>query len=101
MAQCPVLTSHVQIAAVLGSCTAGGAYVPAMSEETIIVKQNGAIFLAGPPLVKAATGEVVSAEERLAGRLQQLRTKRAREKRAAERRRSVETALDAEPTEPL
>lgn len=52
-----------QIAAVMGSCTAGGAYVPAMADESIIVKQQGTIFLAGPPLVKAATGEVVSAEE--------------------------------------
>ena len=52
-----------QIAVVMGSCTAGGAYVPAMSDETIIVKQQGTIFLAGPPLVKAATGEVVSAED--------------------------------------
>src|SRR5690242_18479171 len=52
-----------QIAAVMGSCTAGGAYVPAMSDETIIVKNQGTIFLGGPPLVKAATGEVVSAEE--------------------------------------
>ena len=52
-----------QVACVLGSCTAGGAYVPAMSDESIIVKQNGTIFLGGPPLVKAATGEVVSAEE--------------------------------------
>jgi 3-methylcrotonyl-CoA carboxylase beta subunit len=52
-----------QIAAVLGSCTAGGAYVPAMSDESIIVKNQGTIFLGGPPLVKAATGEVVSAEE--------------------------------------
>src|SRR5215213_9645136 len=52
-----------QIAAVLGSCTAGGAYVPAMSDETIIVKNQGTIFLGGPPLVKAATGEVVTAEE--------------------------------------
>ena len=52
-----------QIAAVLGSCTAGGAYVPAMSDETIIVHEQGTIFLAGPPLVKAATGEVISAEE--------------------------------------
>ena len=52
-----------QIAVVMGSCTAGGAYVPAMSDETIIVKEQGTIFLAGPPLVKAATGEVVSAEE--------------------------------------
>src|SRR6266568_2231272 len=52
-----------QIALVMGSCTAGGAYVPAMSDESIIVKEEGTIFLAGPPLVKAATGEVVSAEE--------------------------------------
>ncbi|WP_370250929.1 carboxyl transferase domain-containing protein [Nioella sp.] len=52
-----------QIAVVMGSCTAGGAYVPAMSDVTIIVKEQGTIFLAGPPLVKAATGEVVSAEE--------------------------------------
>lgn len=52
-----------QIAVVLGSCTAGGAYVPAMSDETIIVKENGTIFLGGPPLVKAATGEEVTAEE--------------------------------------
>lgn len=52
-----------QIAIVMGSCTAGGAYVPAMSDETIIVKQQGTIFLGGPPLVKAATGEEVTAEE--------------------------------------
>jgi 3-methylcrotonyl-CoA carboxylase beta subunit len=52
-----------QIAVVLGSCTAGGAYVPAMSDETIIVREQGTIFLGGPPLVKAATGEEVSAEE--------------------------------------
>src|SRR5688500_4015713 len=52
-----------QIAVVMGSCTAGGAYVPAMSDEAIIVKDQGTIFLAGPPLVKAATGEVVTAEE--------------------------------------
>ena len=52
-----------QIAAVMGSCTAGGAYVPAMSDETVIVKNQGTIFLGGPPLVKAATGEVVTAEE--------------------------------------
>ena len=52
-----------QIAVVMGSCTAGGAYVPAMSDETIIVRQQGTIFLAGPPLVKAATGEEVSAED--------------------------------------
>jgi 3-methylcrotonyl-CoA carboxylase beta subunit len=52
-----------QIAVVMGSCTAGGAYVPAMSDETIIVKNQGTIFLGGPPLVKAATGEVVSSED--------------------------------------
>src|SRR6184192_544759 len=52
-----------QIAAVMGSCTAGGAYVPAMSDETVIVRGNGTIFLGGPPLVKAATGEEVSAED--------------------------------------
>jgi 3-methylcrotonyl-CoA carboxylase beta subunit len=52
-----------QIAAVLGSCTAGGAYVPAMSDEAVIVREQGTIFLGGPPLVKAATGEVVSAED--------------------------------------
>ena len=55
--------SIAQIAAVMGSCTAGGAYVPAMSDETIIVAGNGTIFLGGPPLVRAATGEVVSAQE--------------------------------------
>jgi 3-methylcrotonyl-CoA carboxylase beta subunit len=52
-----------QVAVVMGSCTAGGAYVPAMSDETIIVKNQGTIFLGGPPLVKAATGEVVSSED--------------------------------------
>ncbi|MBL4604028.1 MAG: acyl-CoA carboxylase subunit beta [Emcibacteraceae bacterium] len=52
-----------QIAVVMGSCTAGGAYVPAMSDENVIVKEQGTIFLAGPPLVKAATGEIVSAED--------------------------------------
>ncbi|WP_088311241.1 carboxyl transferase domain-containing protein [Novosphingobium sp. B 225] len=52
-----------QIAAVMGSCTAGGAYVPAMSDETVIVREQGTIFLAGPPLVKAATGEEISAED--------------------------------------
>ena len=52
-----------QIAIVMGSCTAGGAYVPAMSDESIIVRNQGTIFLGGPPLVKAATGEEVSAEE--------------------------------------
>src|SRR3546814_420063 len=52
-----------QTASVMGSCTAGGAYVPAMSDETVIVRDQGTIFLGGPPLVKAATGEVVTAEE--------------------------------------
>jgi len=52
-----------QIAVVMGSCTAGGAYVPAMSDQTVIVKEQGTIFLGGPPLVKAATGETISAEE--------------------------------------
>jgi 3-methylcrotonyl-CoA carboxylase beta subunit len=60
-----VMSAHriPQIAAVMGSCTAGGAYVPAMSDETVIVKGTGTIFLGGPPLVKAATGEEVTAEE--------------------------------------
>ncbi len=58
-----------QIAAVMGSCTAGGAYVPAMSDETVIVAGQGTIFLGGPPLVKAATGEIVSAEELGGGEL--------------------------------
>jgi len=52
-----------QIAVVMGSCTAGGAYVPAMSDEVVMVKKKGTIFLGGPPLVQAATGEMVTAEE--------------------------------------
>ena len=52
-----------QLAAVMGSCTAGGAYVPAMADESVIVRGTGTIFLGGPPLVKAATGEEVTAEE--------------------------------------
>lgn len=52
-----------QISVVMGSCTAGGAYIPAMSDESVIVKGNGTIFLGGPPLVKAATGEIVTPEE--------------------------------------
>src|SRR5271170_5956311 len=55
--------SIAQVAVVMGSCTAGGAYVPAMCDENIIVREQGTIFLAGPPLVRAATGEVVTAEE--------------------------------------
>ncbi|HET9876894.1 MAG TPA: carboxyl transferase domain-containing protein [Mycobacterium sp.] len=58
-----------QVAAVLGSCTAGGAYVPAMSDEAVIVREQGTIFLGGPPLVKAATGEIVTAEELGGGEL--------------------------------
>ena len=58
-----------QIAVVMGPCTAGGAYVPAMSDESIIVENQGTIFLAGPPLVKAATGEIVSAEDLGGGKL--------------------------------
>ena len=61
--------SIAQIAAVMGSCTAGGAYVPAMSDEAVIVRNQGTIFLGGPPLVKAATGEVVTAEELGGGEL--------------------------------
>src|SRR5205085_10844140 len=52
-----------QVACVMGSCTAGGAYVPAMSDESVIVRNQGTIFIGGPPLVKAATGQDVSAEE--------------------------------------
>ncbi len=62
-----------QVSAVMGSCTAGGAYVPAMSDESVIVRDQGTIFLGGPPLVKAATGEIVSAEE-LGGGLVHART---------------------------
>lgn len=58
-----------QISVVMGPCTAGGAYVPAMSDESIIVENQGTIYLAGPPLVKAATGEVVSAEDLGGGKL--------------------------------
>src|SRR6056297_2643542 len=58
-----------QIAAVMGSCTAGGAYVPAMSDEAVIVRDQGTVFLGGPPLVEAATGEVVSAEDLGGGHL--------------------------------
>ncbi|WP_410968583.1 carboxyl transferase domain-containing protein, partial [Salmonella sp. SAL4443] len=58
-----------QISVVMGPCTAGGAYVPSMSDESIIVQEQGHVFLAGPPLVKAATGEVVSAEELGGGKM--------------------------------
>ena len=55
--------NYFQIAVVLGLCTAGGAYVPAMADDSVIVRNQGTVFLAGPPLVRAATGEVVSAED--------------------------------------
>jgi 3-methylcrotonyl-CoA carboxylase beta subunit len=71
-----------QIAVVHGSCTAGGAYVPAMADEAVIVRKQGTIFLAGPPLVKAAPGEIVSAEE-LAPQLEKARRARDRRPRAA------------------
>ncbi len=71
-----------QIAVVMGSCTAGGAYVPAMSDETIIVKNQGTIFLGGPPLVKAATGEVVTAEDLGGGDVQYTPLRRGRSPRA-------------------
>ena len=73
-----------QIAAVLGSCTAGGAYVPAMCDESVIVAEQGTIFLGGPPLVKAATGEEVSAEELGGG---ELHTQGLRRRRPPRRRR--------------
>ena len=84
-----------QLAAVLGSSTAGGAYVPAMSDETVIVAEQGTIFLGGPPLVKAATGEVVSAEDlgggavhaRVSGRRRPPRRRRRRRARADPRHR--------------
>ncbi len=73
-----------QIAAVMGSCTAGGAYVPAMSDESVIVRQQGTIFLGGPPLVKAATGEVVTSEELGGG---DVHARRSGSRRPSRRRR--------------
>ena len=70
-----------QIACVMGSCTAGGAYVPAMSDESVIVRNQGTIFLGGPPLVKAATGEVISAEELGGGDLHAPQVRRRRPSR--------------------
>src|SRR4029077_16049098 len=62
--QAPLSAAGIpQVAVVMGSCTAGGAYVPAMCDESVIVKEQGTIFLGGPPLVKAAIGEIVTAEE--------------------------------------
>ncbi len=93
-----------QVAVVMGSCTAGGAYVPAMSDETVIVKEQGTIFLGGPPLVKAATGEEVSAEElggadvhtRLSGVADHMA---ADDADAIRRARAIVARLDAAPPE--
>jgi 3-methylcrotonyl-CoA carboxylase beta subunit len=83
-----------QIAVVMGSCTAGGAYVPAMSDETIIVRDQGTIFLGGPPLVKAATGEVVTAEDLGGGELH-ARTSGVVDHLAADDRHALQLARDA------
>jgi 3-methylcrotonyl-CoA carboxylase beta subunit len=83
-----------QIAVVMGSCTAGGAYVPAMSDETIIVRDQGTIFLGGPPLVKAATGEVVTAEELGGGELH-ARTSGVVDHLAVDDRHALQLARDA------
>jgi 3-methylcrotonyl-CoA carboxylase beta subunit len=83
-----------QLAVVMGSCTAGGAYVPAMSDETIIVADQGTIFLGGPPLVKAATGEVVTAEELGGGDLH-ARTSGVVDHLAADDRHALQLARDA------
>ncbi|MCH8347353.1 MAG: methylcrotonoyl-CoA carboxylase, partial [Proteobacteria bacterium] len=104
-----------QIAVVMGSCTAGGAYVPAMADESIIVQGQGTIFLAGPPLVKAATGEVVSAEElggadvhsRISGVTDHMEPNDAKALERARRiiahlNKTKQTSLDiAEPVDPL
>ncbi|MDC7683699.1 carboxyl transferase domain-containing protein [Asticcacaulis sp. BYS171W] len=104
-----------QIAVVMGSCTAGGAYVPAMSDESVIVRHQGTIFLAGPPLVKAATGEVVSAEDlgggdvhaKLSGVVDHLAANDAEALMTARRivrnlnRRKLNTLALREPVEPL
>jgi 3-methylcrotonyl-CoA carboxylase beta subunit/propionyl-CoA carboxylase len=82
-----------QISVVLGSCTAGGAYVPAMSDETVIVKGRGTIFLGGPPLVKAATGEVVTAEE-LGGADVHTRSSGVADHYALDDEHALETARD-------
>ena len=83
-----------QIASVMGSCTAGGAYVPAMSDETVIVKEQGTIFLGGPPLVKAATGEDVTAEELGGGDVHARHLRRRRPPRRRRRARAGDRALD-------
>lgn len=82
-----------QIAVVMGSCTAGGAYVPAMSDETVIVRKQGTIFLGGPPLVKAATGEIVTAEE-LGGGDVHARTSGVVDHLAANDKHALEIARD-------
>src|SRR5207237_1323494 len=89
------MSSHgiPQIAIVMGSCTAGGAYVPAMSDESIIVRNRGTIFLGGPPLVKAATGEVVSAEE-LGGADVHCRKSGVADHYAASEEQALETARE-------
>ena len=83
-----------QIAAVMGSCTAGGAYVPAMSDECVIVREQGTIFLGGPPLVKAATGEEVSAEDLGGGDLHSRTQRRHRPPRRRRRARAGDRARD-------
>src|SRR2546426_3117062 len=95
-----------QVAIVMGSCTAGGAYVPAMSDETVIVENQGTIFLGGPPLVKAATGEEVTAEELGGGdvhtRLSRVSHHPARDDRhALAIARDIFTPLPAPPPRPL
>ena len=89
-----------QIAAVMGSCTAGGAYIPAMSDETVIVRGNGTIFLAGPPLVKAATGEEVTAEELGGADVHTPHLRRHRPLRAQRRARAGHRALDCQQPQP-
>ncbi len=90
-----------QISAVMGSCTAGGAYVPAMSDETVIVNGTGTIFLGGPPLVKAATGEEVSAEDLGGALCAHARLRRGRSLRRGRRSRAGNRARhrgDAQPS---
>ncbi len=86
-----------QIAVVMGSCTAGGAYVPAMSDETIIVRDQGTIFLGGPPLVKAATGEVVDAETLGGADVHTSDLRRGRPSRGERRARAVDRARHRRP----
>jgi 3-methylcrotonyl-CoA carboxylase beta subunit len=95
-----------QLAAVMGSCTAGGAYVPAMSDETVIVKNQGTIFLGGPPLVKAATGEVVTAEDLGGGEVHARRSGvvdhlAANDREALAILRSIARTLDHKKSEPF